>query len=387
MKQLFGIALSSTLLLFIIYPSFVEAESSLFLQVPVKQVYEGDRITIDVKVQSPDQAINAVSGTLLFPDSLVKVVGVTRDQSIINLWTREPTIRRNKVLFEGIILNPGFQGANGTVFRITFEAKRTGKVTLTFTDGAVLANDGFGSNVVSALRPVTFTIAATGTTIPDTVAVEPSPGGTGRVPALPVITEYSASVDAEGAAYLKGKGEPNAMTKIVFKDTSFKSIGEQFILFLQTKRKKLDEVIVKNNANGHFEYQSPKKLVAGAYSATPYLVDDNKQGEKPGLGVQLFVQESSVVKLLVVIINVLALLIPVVGLIVVIYFIPWYSFHRMRVLKRKLGLEEEKIAASRHELLRKEKILDIPIVPTLTRPLSVVPQFPQRPFPSQDPKI
>ena len=98
--------------------------------------------------------------------------------------------------------------------------------------------------------------------------------------------------------------------------------------------------------------------MAGVYNTTPFLVDINTNTEKPGLGAQLLVSDSKIVKMLVVLINVLGLLIPVVGLIVIIYFIPWYSFKRMRVLKKKLGLEEEKIELSGHQLERQDKMLD-----------------------------
>ena len=98
--------------------------------------------------------------------------------------------------------------------------------------------------------------------------------------------------------------------------------------------------------------------MAGVYNATPFLVDSDANTEKPGLGVQLLVSDSKIVKMLVVVINVLGLLIPIVGLGVIIYFIPWYSFKRMRVLKKKLGLEEEKIEISGHQLLRQDKMID-----------------------------
>jgi hypothetical protein len=70
------------------------------------------------------------------------------------------------------------------------------------------------------------------------------------------------------------------------------------------------------------------------------------------------VSDSKIVKALVVVINILGLLIPIVGHGVIIYFIPWYSWRRMRVIRRKLGLEEEKIELSTHQMERQDKILD-----------------------------
>ncbi len=316
---------------------------------------EGDRVTIDVRVQSSERSINAISGSVIFPDALLHVVSVSKENSLMNLWTEDPRLTRNKVVFEGIILNPGFQGGSGLVFRITFEAKAAGTATLSFADGAVLANDGLGSNILTTLSSTSFLIVpgqvfADGTTVIDSA--------TGRLAALPVITDYSPLAESAGNIYVEGKGEPNALTKIVFRDVSVKSVGERLIAALQTKKKKLDEVLVHNDAAGRFQYVSSKNLLAGVYNATPFLVDSNENTEKPGLGVQLLVSDSRIVKALVVLINVLGLLIPVVGLGVIIYFIPWYSWRRMRLIKKKLGLEEEKLELSGHQLEREDKVLD-----------------------------
>src|SRR3989344_2824123 len=335
--------------------SFAQLRPNLFLSAPPKQIEVGELVSIDIKVQSTQQSINAISGVLIFPENLVRVASLSKDKSIINIWTVEPKIERNKISFEGIIFNPGFQGDGGTVFRVTFEAKTTGTVNLNLNEGAILANDGRGTNILATLGSTNFKIIE-GQTFSQyqTIALKPD----SRLAILPIITEYSPTVDPTSTAYLKGRGEPNALTKIVFKDISLKSVGERFIALLQTKKKKLDEVLVKNDEAGAFQYVSGINLTAGVYNATPFLVDTDSNTEKPGLGVQLLVSDSKLVKILVVAINVLGLLIPIVGLGVIIYFIPWYSWKRMRVIKKKLGLEEEKIELSGHQLERQDKIMD-----------------------------
>ncbi len=359
---------SAIILIFILGVQAVYAGSAtLFFGVPQKSFVEGERITVSVRVQSSSQAINAISGSVSFPDSLVSVAGISKERSIINLWTQEPKVVRNKIVFEGVALNPGFQGSSGLVFNITFKAKRTGTAVLNFNEGALLANDGLGTNVLAKLGSANFTILRGPVYSP--LADIPSADTPGKkLAALPVIIEYSASVDSKGQAFLKGKGEPNALTKIVFKDVSLKSVGEQFIEFLQTNKKKLDEVLVQNDSSGGFQYTSANNVVAGVYNATPFLVDKDNNTEKPGFGVQFLISDSKVVRFLVTAINVLGLLIPIVGLIVIIYFIPWYSWRRMRVLKKKLGLEEEKIEISGHQLERQEKIADS----TISRAVSPV---------------
>lgn len=340
----------------------VEA-SSLFFSAPPKVVEEGDRLTVDIRVESVNTSINAVSGALAYPADLLRAVSVSKNNSIVNLWTREPKIVRDRVVFEGVIMNPGFQSPSGLVLRVTFEAKKAGSVILDFSEGALLANDGLGTNILASLNSTNFKIIARKPVF-DTkqpVAIAPGLPGqveVGKIVALPVITEYSPLVNPTDEIYVKGRGEPNALTKIVFKDVSVKSLGERFISMLQTKKKTPGEILVTNNEKGLFEYVGSKNLVAGVYNATPFLVEKETSLEKPGFGVQLLVNDSKVVKYMVVAINVLALVIPIVGLLVIIYFIPWYSWRKMRVLKKKLSLEEEQIEISGHQLVRQDKILD-----------------------------
>ncbi len=337
--------------------------SSLFFNTPPKVVEEGDRLTVDVRVESVGTPINAVSGALAYPADLLRAVSVSKNNSIVNLWTREPKILRDRVVFEGVIMNPGFQSGSGLILRVTFEAKKAGTAILDFSEGALLANDGLGTNVLVSLNSTNFKIIAR-KPIFDTkqpVAVLPGTpvvGGEEKIVALPVITEYSPLVNPTDQMYVKGRGEPNALTKIVFKDVAVKSLGERFIGMLQSKKKEPGEVLVTNNEKGLFEYVGSKNLVAGVYNATPFLVEKETSLEKPGFGVQLLVNDSKVVKYMVVAINVLALVIPIVGLLVIIYFIPWYSWRKMRVIKKKLSLEEEQIEMSGHQLVRQDKILD-----------------------------
>lgn len=330
-------------------PSISSADNSrLFFSNPPKQIEEGERVTFDINIESKTQPINAISGVVYFPSELLQVVSVSKEKSLINFWTHEPKVFRDKISFEGVILNPGFQGSKSKIFSITFEAKNKGTANLGFTEGSVLANDGMGSNVLTYLDRVIFKIIGV-TLKPDTTVPQLPKKDLVEIPKikkivkLPIITGYPSFVNSKEKLRLEGEGEPNALTKIVFEDVSVKSIGERFMEFVQTEKKKLDSVLVKNNEVGKFDYVSPSDLLAGVYNATPFLIEEETNNEKPGFGVQLFVKDSKIVNYLIVAINVLGLLIPIVTLCVIVYFIPWYSWRKMRVLKRKLGLEEEKI--------------------------------------------
>lgn len=329
------------------------AGASLFLT-SANTAEEGKTVIVDVRVNSGAQSINAVSGIVYFPQNLLSINSISKSNSLISLWISEPKLGLGQISFEGVALNPGYTGGNGLVFRIIFNAKNTGTASVGFREGSVLANDGLGTNVLTTLGSTSFQIVKA--SIPASVKGPPLVitketvkivtkyiTKEKKMSILPVITDYSIAVNSKDKLYLNGKGEPNALTKITFKDVAVKSLGEKFMEFLQSKKNNIEDVLVKNDSNGDFQYVSTSNLVAGVYNATPFLVEQDSGIEKPGFGVQLFVTDSKTVKYLIVVINILGLLVPIVTLCVIIYFIPWFSFRKMRVLKKKMDLEEEKI--------------------------------------------
>lgn len=345
-------------LLALVLPISVSAADTFIFSAPNKSITVGDSFSVLVSASSPAQAMNAVSGTLQVSGGMT-VTGISKNGSIVDFWTAEPRIVGNQIRFEGVVLNPGYQGSQGALFTISLSARKEGIGTLSFLDGALLANDGLGSNIMDGLASRSIKI---GPAVVRVDAIPPSPiaslpVGSKKTLALPVITEYPTVIPSEGRVYIKGKGEPYAITNLIFKNTSLKSLGEQFIDSVQSKRTKPTEALVKNDKDGFFQYFSASNLVAGAYNVTPYLVDEDEQTQKPGFGVQVLVSNSKLVKGLVVFINILALLIPVVCLGVIIYFIPWYSRLRMKILGHKIKLEDEALNLSEKELKRKEELI------------------------------
>lgn len=343
---------------FVIFGS-VFASENFVINTPIKDVSVGESVLVNIYVSSTSQAINAISGTLNITGG-ASISSVSKQGSVVDFWTTEPSVFGNQVRFEGVVLNPGYQGQSAKIFSINLSAKKEGVVTLSFSDGSILANDGLGSNIIDSLASKTFKVISAPPTKVDTIPNKPIANNDTvikKVLALPVIIEYSDKVDYKNKAFLKGKGEPNALTKIVFKDISQKSLGEQFVESFQVKRIKPSEVLVKNDELGTFQYISDSNIIAGAYNVTPYLIEEETELEKPGFGVQVFFSDSKLVKWLVILINVLALLIPVVCLGVIIYFIPWYSRLRMKILNHKIKIEDEKLSLSEKEIKQKEEIL------------------------------
>src|SRR3989338_1651970 len=139
----------------------------------------GSTFSVNVSVESADQAMNAASGVVSFPWDKLEIVSISKTGSIFSLWPAEPSFSNSAgtVSFEGIVLNPGYMGASGKILTITFRARSAGQANLSFSSGSVLANDGTGANILNGLRVAVFTLTSAGETPPAQQAEAPiAPG-------------------------------------------------------------------------------------------------------------------------------------------------------------------------------------------------------------------
>ncbi|MEL6802544.1 MAG: hypothetical protein AAFO91_02025, partial [Bacteroidota bacterium] len=90
--------------------------------------------------------VNAINVTVQFSQELVDVVRVDTTDSVITLWTKEPYVENNNVVFSGGTYRDGFLGEHliGTVY---FTSKGEGGVEFMADEISLLAGDGSGSTV------------------------------------------------------------------------------------------------------------------------------------------------------------------------------------------------------------------------------------------------
>ena len=119
----------------------------------------GDTFTMRVQLSTGGNAVNAADGTLRYDTDVLSVVQANRSNSIFNLWVTEPAVDRaaGTVSWSGG-LPAGFDGASGEILRVTFRTKQAGTGRVSFSDGAVLANDGRGSNVLTNMTGASYTV-------------------------------------------------------------------------------------------------------------------------------------------------------------------------------------------------------------------------------------
>ncbi|MCA9365726.1 hypothetical protein KC723_02430 [Candidatus Kaiserbacteria bacterium] len=108
-------------------------------------VLAGDTFWVDVYAYA-HVPVNAVDVSLKFPNKQIKVTGIDVGQSVITLWTKDPTVTNDIVRLSGGTYNKGFLGEH-LIATINMKALETGTAELNTSSIRLLAGDGVGSTV------------------------------------------------------------------------------------------------------------------------------------------------------------------------------------------------------------------------------------------------
>jgi len=173
---------------FLLAPSSEIYAASLNLIPSTTTVSVGNILSLKVLLNTSGKYVNNSEATVEFPVEMLEVVSVTKTSSIFTLWVEEPSYSNvsGKIVFNGGVPTPGFNGPSGYIATITFKAKKQGIASVILTDAAVRENDGLGTDILSSKSGSVITIG-----IPKAVEVPtPAPKTTvekSLVPSKPVI--------------------------------------------------------------------------------------------------------------------------------------------------------------------------------------------------------
>jgi len=177
--------------LFAVFALPAEAQSaSLYLNPSSASYTLGNTFSIDVKVNTGGQAINAAQGTLVYDTNAFESVSISKSGSVFTLWTQDPVVSPadGTISFGGGIPNPGFTGSSGKLFSISLKVRTTGIGTINWSSGAVLANDGKGTNILASMGGGSYALNPKITTPSAPTIPAPAPTTATGVPAAPQIT-------------------------------------------------------------------------------------------------------------------------------------------------------------------------------------------------------
>lgn len=156
MKYKLTVLASGFLLLFAVFN--VASAATLQLSTEKDTFAIGDQFMVDVKTDSEGAGINAAQGTVQIAKDVLEIVSVDKSGSVFNFWLTEPTFSNEsgQVNFVGGSTS-GFSGKSLQIVKIKFRVKGSGKTDIVFTDGAVTASDGSGTNVLSSMKGLSIT--------------------------------------------------------------------------------------------------------------------------------------------------------------------------------------------------------------------------------------
>ncbi len=149
------------------------------------EVTKGETFSTKVYVNTENKSVNSFTGKLVFDNEMLELDSVSIDGGLVDFWLRNPSSlsSENEVVFEGIILNPGFTGEKGLVFGVNFKANKTGSAILSIDDASILANDGKATNLFASnlTKESTITIAESTDSLPPTLTFEGSKNYEGKL--------------------------------------------------------------------------------------------------------------------------------------------------------------------------------------------------------------
>lgn len=173
--------------------------ATLFISPPSAEVGAGDKLTLDIKIDSEGVGLNAAQAVIRFPNDILEATGLDKTGSAFSFWLEEPNFSNADGVISFIGGIPyGVTGGSIQVLKVTFTAKGTGSGSLTVSDAAVAASDGSGTNILSKTVSASFTVVpkkvvppipvpVPAEVVPPPVEIVRKPVPTGKLPVKPEL--------------------------------------------------------------------------------------------------------------------------------------------------------------------------------------------------------
>ena len=154
-----------TLLCLFLIPAFANA-AELYFEGP-SSVRAGDRFTVDLFLDTEQDALNALEGTVRVSPNL-SILEIRFSGSLVPLWVVPPEEKETGVITFAGVLPGGYQGAGsagssgrGNVLTLLLEARAAGVAELSLgADTAAYVNDGQGTRAALTAAALEFPIYA-----------------------------------------------------------------------------------------------------------------------------------------------------------------------------------------------------------------------------------
>lgn len=157
----------------------------------------------------------------------------------------------------------------------------------------------------------------------------------------PIITDYPKEVEQGDILLARGTSYPEA----------------EITIWLQRDEKEPNVFIVRSDGAGNFTFIGDKGLETGTYKLWAKVTD--KRGASSNLSEKIIfiVKQPTLLRIGTFAIGFLSLLIPIIGLIFLLIFMLWYTWHKLALFKKRLRKEVREVESSLHkafDLLRED---------------------------------
>ncbi len=314
--------LASVFLLSFCFVSMAHA-ATLSFEPQSSNISVGDIVSVKVFVNAGTSAVNVTEGSIEFPSDLLQVMSVNTNSSIFSLWVENPTFSNSAgtVTWNGGVPNPGFTGNGGEIMSVTFMAKKIGNASLLFSNSAVLANDGLGTDILSgsssaeiSISPATYKV-----NVPTITQVNP-----------PTIGSYSRELSLGSTLNIHGTTYPNAAVSV----------------FVKQNNVIIDTENTQSDSSGFFALAVSKRLTYGDYVFTAKVTDKNGV-KSPETTVYAFtIDQNSLVLLGQVVINYASIIIVVALFIASIIGLSLRIFRKISTIKKEVKETETSLHKS-----------------------------------------
>lgn len=146
---------------FALFPAIAFA-AELYLEPAEGEYHQVDIFIVEIRLDTEGEYINTGEINLVFSQDILEMKDFSKGNSILTLWVVEPSFSNQTgiISFTGGIPG-GYQGENGLLGKIIFQAKEKGEGKLQFQETSqVLLNDGLGTKAELKTKETNFTILA-----------------------------------------------------------------------------------------------------------------------------------------------------------------------------------------------------------------------------------
>ena len=135
--------------------------ANVYIDTSYPDFFVGDTIMLSVRVDSENENINVVEGSVLldYPTELASLIDINTAGSKFSLWPVKPLPSASNTSISFVGGSPdGLNSKDAIIFNIVLKLQKVGQITLTPNNFSVYLHDGEGTQINPRLSPLSLNI-------------------------------------------------------------------------------------------------------------------------------------------------------------------------------------------------------------------------------------